>query len=82
MKYVKWTPRLISRLAVLFEDGATFTEIGECLGCSRMAAMTAAHRLGMRRRTTDTNGGQNRKELLARLPSLYLPIPVSPARRW
>jgi hypothetical protein len=38
MKYVKWTPRLISRLAVLFEDGATFTEIGECLGCSRMAA--------------------------------------------
>lgn len=50
MTYVRWTPHLIWRLAIMFEDGAPFSAIGEALGISRSACIAKANRLGMRRR--------------------------------
>lgn len=46
-----WTPVRLDILKSKWEQGATATEIGELLGCSRSAVLGKKHRLGLSMRT-------------------------------
>ena len=45
-----WTPTLISRLRILFEDGLSYSHIASELAMTRGAVLGKCNRLGLRRR--------------------------------
>ena len=57
-----WTPTLVSRLRVLFEDGVSFAHIASELAMSRNAVIGKCNRLGLCRLTIPATRARSAKE--------------------
>lgn len=50
IRHAHWTPEMHARLEELWATGATATEIGRDMGCTKNAVLGQVHRVGLPRR--------------------------------
>ncbi len=64
---MEWTPKRISTLIALWDEGITTTEIGRRLGITKNAVVGKVHRLGLakRRASTQTRKAAETSEIIS-----------------